>query len=184
MNVTTPIKLIVGLGNPGVQYAMTRHNVGVWFLEKVAAIYDVNLNLEAKFHGFSGEIKIANVGSCRLLFPNTYMNHSGCAVQSLASFYKISPEHILVAHDELDFPPGTIRFKFGGGANGHNGLKDIIAALQSNGFHRLRIGIGKPQNNRNMADYVLEKPPRTEITEIDAALDNIMERIPHLLSGK
>lgn len=181
-----PIKLIVGLGNPGERYITTRHNAGAWFVEKVVASYAADLRLEAKFHGFCGVIKIAHY-SCHLLIPITYMNCSGRAVQAIANFYKIPPANILVVHDELDFPPGVARFKFGGGHNGHNGLRDIIAVLQGGDFHRLRVGIGKPQkapnSNVDMADYVLTKPSRAEMEQIDAALDEKVALTPRLLQG-
>lgn len=178
-----PIKLIVGLGNPGAEYAATRHNAGVWFVKKVAARYDGVLHAESKFHGLSGAINIAH-NNCQLLIPSTYMNCSGRAVQAVANFYKISPAAILIVHDELDFPPGVARFKFGGGANGHNGLKDIIMAIDSSDFHRLRIGIGKPPTKvEDMADYVLSRPSHSELTAIEEALDKAVDLVPGLMQG-
>jgi len=137
------IKLIVGLGNPGQQYRFTRHNAGAMFLETLCDDYQGELKAENKFFGLSGRIDI-NGEDIRLLFPSTYMNNSGQAVAAIASYFKIEPLDILVAYDELDLPVGTTRLKKGGGHGGHNGLRDIIKALGSQDFNRLRIGIGHP----------------------------------------
>jgi PTH1 family peptidyl-tRNA hydrolase len=136
------IKLIVGLGNPGDEYARTRHNVGFWFVEELARRYGGTFRNEPKHHGELARVRIGE-SEIWLLKPMSYMNRSGGPTRSVASFYKIAPEEILVAYDELDFPPGTARLKFGGGAAGHNGVRDIIAQI-GEGFWRLRVGIGKP----------------------------------------
>ena len=134
----TPPRLIVGLGNPGAEYADNRHNVGFWFIDRLARDIKVTLLPQGKYHG--------HVGRCDerwLLQPSTFMNRSGQAVGALARFYKIAPEEVLVIHDELDLPPGSIRLKKGGGNGGHNGLKDIQAHLSTPDFWRLRLGIGQ-----------------------------------------
>ena len=140
-----PIKLIVGLGNPGKKYAETRHNAGFWLVERVAAQHRASFRKEAKFHGLAAKLSGAG-GDVWLLQPQTYMNESGTAVGALAQFYKISADEILVAHDELDLPPGGVKIKQGGGHAGHNGLRDIGANLGTPEFWRLRIGIGHPRD--------------------------------------
>ena len=146
------IKLIVGLGNPGPQYEQTRHNAGAWYVNALAHDYSIPLQLETKFFGHVGRGMIGN-SDCRLLIPNTFMNLSGKAVGALATFYKILPDEILVAHDELDIDPGTVKLKQSGGHGGHNGLRDIISALANNrDFYRLRIGIGHPGNKSQVTN--------------------------------
>ena len=131
--MATPLRLIVGLGNPGREYAATRHNAGAWFAEQLAARLSVSLHAQAKFHALVTE------GEPRLAVPQTYMNRSGLAVAALARFYRIAPTEMLVAHDELDLKPGVVKLKHGGGFAGHNGLKDIAAALGTGEFWRLRM---------------------------------------------
>lgn len=184
----TAIKLIVGLGNPGRDYEATRHNAGVWFVEKLAADYSSNsggqLVSEPKFFGRTARITLDS-HDVRLLVPSTYMNLSGKAVGALATFYRIAPEEILVAHDELDIFPGTARFKKGGGHGGHNGLKDIISALaNSKDFYRLRIGIGHPGSAAKVHGYVLGKPSAPDKDSIEAAIDEACRCLPDALAGK
>lgn len=170
-SVTSQIKLIVGLGNPGPEYAKTRHNAGAWYVEQLARWHNVSLREEPKFFGHTARI-LVDGQDVRLLIPNTYMNLSGKAVAALARFYQIEPEAILVAHDELDLPPGIAKFKQGGGHGGHNGLKDIIAKMgNNNNFFRLRLGIGHPGSKEQVAGFVLTKAPSSEQNLIDAALD-------------
>lgn len=165
------IKLIVGLANPGTKYEDTRHNAGEWLINEIARQHNVSLKDEAKYFGKVAKINTPN-GEVRLLVPTTFMNLSGKAVGALANFYRIKPEEILVAHDELDLPPGVAKIKQGGGHGGHNGLKDIIAALgNSNNFYRVRIGIGHPGNKDQVAAYVLGKPSPTDQPLINAAVD-------------
>lgn len=165
------IKLIVGLANPGAEYAATRHNAGAWYVEKLAEQHRQVLKEESKFFGHTGRITLAGA-DLRLLIPGTFMNLSGKAVAALAGFYRILPEEILVAHDELDLPPGVVRLKQGGGHGGHNGLKDIISQLGNNpGFHRLRVGIGHPGDRNKVVNFVLGKPPASEQRLIDDAID-------------
>lgn len=176
------IKLIVGLGNPGPEYTETRHNVGAWFVEKIAHAHHETLRLENKFHGLIGALKI-NTTKCFLLLPTTYMNDSGIAVLAAAQFYKIAPEEILIAHDELDFPSGQIRLKFNGGHGGHNGLRDIIQRLHSHHFLRLRIGIGHPGHKDKVTPYVLGKPSTEERKRIQESLENSMAVLPNMMKG-
>lgn len=165
------IKLIVGLANPGAKYEGTRHNAGEWFVNELTRMYNTSLKEEAKYFGKVAKINTAQ-GEVRLLVPTTFMNLSGKAVGALANFYRIKPEEILVAHDELDLPPGVAKIKQGGGHGGHNGLKDIIASLgNNNNFYRVRIGIGHPGHRDLVAGYVLGKPAPQDQEKIDAAVD-------------
>ena len=165
------IKLIVGLANPGAKYEETRHNAGEWLINEIARMYNVSLKEETKYFSKVAKINTAQ-GEVRLLVPTTFMNLSGKAVGALANFYRIKPEEILVAHDELDLPPGIAKIKQGGGHGGHNGLKDIVASLgNNNNFYRVRIGIGHPGHKDLVAGYVLGKPSPTDKPLIDAAVD-------------
>ncbi len=177
------IKLIVGLGNPGSEYRGTRHNAGADFVEALARHYNVTLQPESKYFGLAGRIQAANL-DLRLLIPTTFMNRSGKAVAAMATFFKIAPEEILIAHDELDIPAGTARFKRGGGHGGHNGLRDIVPALGNNkDFHRLRIGIGHPGHASKVTGYVLGRPSQVERERIDASIDEAIDALPLLLAG-
>ena len=146
------LKVIVGLGNPGAKYTETRHNAGFWFIEEVARKYSATFRPENKFHGEVAKISLQGK-DIWLLKPATFMNRSGLAVKSLLSFYRISAEQLLVAHDEIDLPPGTAKLKTGGGHGGHNGLRDIISQLGTNDFHRLRIGVGHPGSKDQVVGY-------------------------------
>ncbi|GGZ06809.1 MULTISPECIES: aminoacyl-tRNA hydrolase [Shewanella] len=170
----TTIKLIVGLGNPGAEYAQTRHNAGAWYVAQLAGNYGASLMPESKYFGLTARITVKG-RDVRLLVPTTFMNLSGKAVGALASFFRIAPDEILVAHDELDMPPGVAKFKLGGGHGGHNGLKDIIASLGNDkNFYRLRIGIGHPGDKNKVSGYVLGKAPQAEQQRIDAAIDEAL----------
>lgn len=160
------IKLIVGLGNPGADYAKTRHNAGFWFLDTLAA---TDFRLDKKFHGELSTTTIAGQ-PVWLLKPMTFMNLSGQSVQAIMSFYKIGLDEILVAHDELDLPTGTIKFKQGGGHAGHNGLRDIIAKCGGKDFLRLRIGIDRPEHASDVRHYVLKAPSKLDMTSIESGL--------------
>lgn len=165
------IKLIVGLANPGAEYAATRHNAGAWYVDLLAERLRAPLREEPKFFGYTSSINLAGA-DVRLLVPTTFMNLSGKAVAAMATFYRINPDEILVAHDELDLPPGVAKFKLGGGHGGHNGLKDIISKLGNNpNFHRLRVGIGHPGDKNKVVGFVLGKPPVSEQKLIDEAVD-------------
>ncbi|MBS1155820.1 MAG: peptidyl-tRNA hydrolase [Proteobacteria bacterium] len=177
------IKLIVGLGNPGAEYALTRHNAGFWFVDELARTAGVQLRHESKFHGLVAKARLEGQ-EVWLLQPQTFMNRSGLSVVALAQFYRILPDEILVVHDELDIPPGQIKLKQGGGNGGHNGLKDIQAHLSTPAFWRLRVGIGHPGNKGEVASYVL-KPARKEEQEgIDDCLNRAHIVLPKILAGE
>jgi len=179
---TEPLKLVVGLGNPGPKYAGTRHNAGLWFLEMLARETGQPLREERKFQGH--HCKTHWLGTdLHLLFPPTFMNRSGQSVKAVADFFKIAPESILVAHDELDLPPGTARFKQGGGHGGHNGLRDMVRHLGSSDFRRLRVGIGHPGDSKQVVNYVLSTAGKQETTAIEAALDEAIRALPDGLKG-
>ncbi|MBC8945131.1 MULTISPECIES: aminoacyl-tRNA hydrolase [Xenorhabdus] len=164
------IKLIVGLANPGAEYAQTRHNAGAWFVDLLAQRHNQPLKEESKFFGYTARIYM-NGQDVRLLVPTTFMNLSGKSVLALASFYRIQPDEILVAHDELDLPPGVAKMKLGGSNGGHNGLKDIQSKFGNNpNFHRLRIGIGHPGDKNKVVGFVLGKPSANEQKLIDDAI--------------
>ncbi|MCO6536906.1 MAG: aminoacyl-tRNA hydrolase [Gilliamella sp.] len=178
----TTIKLIVGLANPGNEYAATRHNAGAWFVEQLAERYNQSLKNEQKFFGYTSRINISG-HDVRLLVPTTFMNLSGKAVQAMTTFYQIKPEEILVAHDELDLNPGIAKLKFGGSHGGHNGLKDIASKSGNNlNFYRLRIGIGHPGDKNKVVGYVLNKPSKPEQELIDKAIDESLRCTDILLS--
>lgn len=177
------VALIVGLGNPGSEYEATRHNAGFWFVDELARIAGASFKLDNKFHG-----EVANVNlygeTVWLLKPTTYMNRSGQAVSALANYYKITADQILVAHDELDFEPGVVKLKREGGHGGHNGLRDIISALGNcKDFWRLRIGIGHPGNARDVTDYVLVRPSKSDQVLLGQAIDDAVRIIPAMLAG-
>jgi PTH1 family peptidyl-tRNA hydrolase len=177
-----PLRLIVGLGNPGSQYEATRHNAGFWWLEALAHKLSVPLKSEPRFHGRVGKLASPQ-GDIWLLCPDTFMNLSGKAVAALARFYKIPPESILVAHDELDLPPGTARLKQGGGHGGQNGLKDIHVQLGSSNYWRLRIGIGHPGSKEQVTGHVLGKPQAPERERMLKAIDAALDVWPELAAG-
>ena len=177
------MKLIVGLGNPGSQYAGHRHNVGFWVVDRLAAS---GWSRESKFKAEIAKARLA--GADRWLFkPQTYMNASGEAVGPFARFHRLQAHEILVVHDELDLPPGAVRLKQGGGHGGHNGVRDIELHLGSADLWRLRIGIGHPRTlnlNQDVADFVLHEPRAEEKIAIDQALTSIIEALPGILDGK
>ncbi|RAU19564.1 aminoacyl-tRNA hydrolase [Nitrincola tibetensis] len=178
------IALIVGLGNPGTQYAHTRHNAGADLVEQLAAHLNSPLKPEPRFHGFTTKVNLNNL-SVHLLIPSTFMNLSGQSVAALANFYKIQANQILVAHDELDLQPGTARLKFSGGHGGHNGLRDIISRLgNTKDFYRLRIGIGHPGHASQVSGYVLTKAPKAEQLQTQAAIDEALRFLPLAVSGE
>ena len=170
------LRLVVGLGNPGAEYAETRHNAGFWFCERLARELGVSFARESRFHGQVAQAREAKVW---LLMPSTFMNLSGQAVQAFAHFHRIAPPEILVVHDELDLPPGQMRLKQGGRPGG-NGVKDVAARLGSPDFWRLRIGIGHPGDRDEVVNYVLKPPRREESTLIEDALDRALAAWPLL----
>ena len=177
------IKLIVGLGNPGPEYTNTRHNAGAWFVEQLAQQYDVILAPANKFFGRSARIKVQQ-HDVRLLVPTTYMNNSGQAVSAMVQYFKMQPDEILVVHDDMDFPCGTVKLKVKGGDGGHKGLKDISKALSSKDFCRLRIGIGHPGNRDKVLDYVLHAPSKLENVEIQSAVDRAFDVLSIIIGGE
>jgi len=174
-----PLKLIVGLGNPGAEYARTRHNAGFWYVDELARSAGGNWRRESRFQGELARASVAGQ-ELWLLKPQTYMNKSGAAVQAVASFYRIGPGEILVAHDEIDLPPGVVRLKEGGGHGGHNGVRDVIAQLGAD-FWRLRIGVGHPGSKDQVIDAVLDRATADEQALIDAALVRAHAALPDLL---
>ena len=177
------IKLIVGLGNPGPQYENTRHNVGARLIQHLCEKNQLSLTNESKFKG--SLCKQTHDDKRLLLFiPSTFMNESGQAVLAIAHFYRIPPQQILIAHDELDFSPGVIRLKSNGGHGGHNGLRDIINKLGTNQFHRLRIGIGRPENSNQVSNYVLSAPNAADNNQINKAIESSEESICLLTLGQ
>ena len=188
------IKLFVGLGNPGDKYAATRHNAGFWFIDAVAAQNNSKLALDVKMFGITGKLNVANINQdklnvaklnqdCYLLKPTTFMNASGKAVTALANYYKLLPNEILVIHDELDLPAGSAKLKFGGGHGGHNGLRDIHAALGTADYWRLRLGIDHPGDKNEVVNYVLKPPTKVESDALKASIDAACSMLPQLLMG-
>jgi PTH1 family peptidyl-tRNA hydrolase len=177
------IRLIVGLGNPGSKYESTRHNAGLWFINALAEQFNVKLKPEAKFQGNVARIQTSESDTF-LLFPTGFMNRSGLAVRSLANFYKIKPEEILVAHDELDLDCGTARLKQGGGHGGHNGLRDIHAQLGDKNYYRLRLGIDHPGDKNIVVNYVLSNPSKDQKNKIDMAIEDTLFEIEPIMQGE
>ncbi len=175
------IKLIVGLGNPGQQYQKTRHNAGFLFLDGLAADLGGAWVSESRFQGLIAECSLP-AGKLILLKPQAFMNRSGQSVGMVARYYKLQPEEILVVHDELDFDAGVVKLKKDGGHAGHNGLRDIIAHLGSKEFYRLRIGIGRPEAGKQVADYVLSNPSKMELDLIVSAFDQGRSHIDQLIA--
>ena len=176
-----PLKLIVGLGNPGAQYARTRHNAGWWLLDALLARQHAQWRLESSMQA---ELARARIDGAELWLakPMTYMNRSGGAVASVAHFYRVEPPEILVVHDEIDLSPGTARFKQAGGHGGHNGLRDVIAHIGAD-FWRLRLGVGHPGAKDRVLDAVLDRPTAAEQALIDDAIARSLEALPELLRG-
>jgi PTH1 family peptidyl-tRNA hydrolase len=176
------IRLLVGLGNPGPEYEATRHNAGFWFVDAAAQALRARLVPERSYYGLAARVPRAD-GALWLLEPMTYMNLSGKSVAALARFFKIAPAEILVAHDELDLPPGQAKLKLGGSAAGHNGLKDIQAQLGSADFWRLRLGIGHPGVKSEVVDYVLRRPPAEQRDAIEKSIEQSIGALDLLLAG-
>ncbi|AJC49273.1 aminoacyl-tRNA hydrolase [Allofrancisella guangzhouensis] len=167
----TKIKMIVGLGNIGNEYQDTRHNVGEWFISKIAQDKQESFSSNSKLNSNIAKVNIA-YNNVILVFPTTYMNNSGLAVSKVANFYKIESKEILIVHDELDIDCGQIRLKKGGGHGGHNGLRSIHQYLGTNEYLRLRIGIGHPGHKSKVSNYVLSKPSVEQKKQIDIGIDN------------
>jgi PTH1 family peptidyl-tRNA hydrolase len=184
-NAATMIRLFVGLGNPGQEYAGTRHNAGFWWVDRLAERLRASLVPEKSYHGLVARVNAAGpaTGPIWLLEPMTYMNRSGLAVAPLARFFKIEPSQILVVHDELDLQPGQAKLKFGGSAAGHNGLKDIHAQLGTQDYWRLRLGIGHPGVKAEVVDYVLRKPSPDHREAIGKGIDQSLQAVDAMLAG-
>jgi PTH1 family peptidyl-tRNA hydrolase len=182
---TAPValKLVAGLGNPGSRHAGTRHNAGFWFVDRLARARGATFMNDAKLFGQLARLK-SDGRDLHLFKPQTYMNESGRAIQSIMAYYKILPAEMLVVHDEIDLPPGVVRLKRGGGHAGHNGLRDIIDRIGSRDFNRLRIGVGHPGDKERVIGAVLGKPTRAEKKLIDAAIDAALESMPLILAGE
>ena len=181
------IRLIVGLGNPGPEYELTRHNAGFWLVDNLAStLRNCSLQRDSRMNALMAKTTLDGA-EIWLLEPQTYMNRSGQSVGALARFYKIAPEEILVVHDELDIDPGIAKLKKGGSSGGHNGLKDITAALGTQDYWRLRLGIGHPRNassQQAVADFVLHRPRKEEQVLIEESIDKALKIIPMLVAGK
>jgi PTH1 family peptidyl-tRNA hydrolase len=185
-NTENSIRLIVGLGNVGAEYECTRHNAGFWYVDAIARKAGAFFNHERKFHGEVARLKDGS-RELWLLKPGTYMNRSGQSVVALALYFKILPTQILVAHDEVDLPPGTVKMKRGGGTAGHNGLKDIQARLTTPDFWRLRIGVGHPRAlnlQQEVADFVLHPASREHQSQIDESITRALDIVPALVEGR
>lgn len=176
------LKLIVGLGNPGSKYQETRHNAGFLLLDEIARAYGASFAAEKKFNGATARVTIAG-HDIRLLKPTTFMNLSGEAVQPMASFYRIESDEILVAHDELDLLPGTVRLKRGGGHGGHNGLRDIIMHMGRE-FWRVRLGIGHPGDAKQVVNFVLKRAPSAETDLLVNSIDDVLREMPNIATGQ
>ena len=181
MAAVSPIRVIIGLGNPGAEYLRTRHNVGFWFLDALAAEQRVSFRATRRFHGETVKARVAGE-DVLLVKPDTFVNRSGQAARAVLDFFKYSPAEVLVVHDDLDLPAGTVRVKRGGGHGGHNGLRDIISHI-GDGFARLRFGIGHPGGQPAVIDYVLGTPRREEEDAILDAFAAAFAELPHLVEG-
>jgi PTH1 family peptidyl-tRNA hydrolase len=175
--------LVVGLGNPSDRYEETRHNAGFWFVDKLAADAGGVFCTENRFSGLVARVACAD-RTLLLLKPLTYMNRSGHSVGAIARYFKIPAANILIVHDDLDFEPGTVRLKIGGGHGGHNGIRDVLAGLGTRDFIRLRLGIGHPVNRDRTLDYVLGRPSRKAREAIDAAIGSATDLMPEITSGR
>lgn len=176
------IRLFVGLGNPGPDYEQTRHNAGFWWLDALARELKLNLTPDKSYHGLVARTSIQGQ-SVWLLAPQTFMNLSGKSVAALANFFKIPPQEILVAHDDLDIAPGEAKLKLGGSHAGHNGLRDIHAQLGTDQYWRLRLGVGHPGNKAEVVHWVLKKPMLDHRIAIDQAIDRALKALPQFLAG-
>ena len=176
------LRLIVGLGNPGAEHSRTRHNAGFWFIDALAEKHGVRFGMESKLHGETAKIHLDGA-TLLLLKPMTYMNRSGLSIGAALRYWKIEPDEMLVAHDELDLPPGTARLKFDGGHGGQNGLRDTVAHLSHGKFHRLRLGIGHPGHKDKVTPWVLGRPGRDDEAALLRAIDDALAVLPLALRG-
>ncbi len=172
------LKLLVGLGNPGAEYTHTRHNVGFSLLEELINVWGISLKFQSKF-----KAKVAIADGWIYAEPQTFMNASGEAVQALVHFHRIAFEQLLIIHDDLDLVPGRLQLKFGGGTNGHNGLKSVVNAISSDNFWRLRVGIGRPAVKSGVVDYVLGRPRPSDTAALNGAFARMIELRDQLKTG-
>jgi len=177
-----PVRVVVGLGNPGPRYERTRHNAGFWLVDEVARLYGGSFRSERKFQGQVAKVRVGGE-EITLLKPDTLMNRSGESIGPLLRFFKVDPAAMLVAHDEIDLPPGGLKLKRDGGHGGHNGLRDTIRVLGTRAFGRLRIGVGHPGHKDDVVPYVLTNAPAAEQREIESAIDRAVEVLPLLAAG-
>ena len=177
-----PYQLFIGLGNPGVRYEATRHNAGAWLLGRVARRYASGFRAMTRCFGAIADAEVGGT-RVRLFRPDTFMNDSGRAAAAAAGFYKVPVERILIAHDEIDLPAGTVRLKRGGGHGGHNGLRDVVPCLGGAGFSRIRIGVGHPGSRERVIGHVLDRPPPAERAAIDQAIERVMEDVERIVGG-
>ena len=175
--------VIAGLGNPGQKYAETRHNAGFWFIDRLARSAAVTLRLQSRLHSETAKCNLFG-HDCLLVKPDTFVNRSGLAVRRVLDFYKLAPDNLLVAYDELDLPAGTVRLKQGGGHGGHNGLRDIFAHLGKPDFLRLRIGIGHPGQKHLVTRYVLSRPDAADCKAVNDAIERALQVLPKVLAGE
>ena len=180
--MTNPVRLLVGLGNPGTKYAGTRHNAGYWFVDHVVSRFAGSFRRKATLFGELAEISVAGQ-AIRALKPSTYMNESGRSVAATVHFYRLPLETVLIAHDDIDLPPGAVRLKRGGGHGGHNGLRDVIPALGSPDFMRLRIGVGHPGDKDAVTGYVLNRARAEEQALIEQAVERALDRFELIAAG-
>jgi PTH1 family peptidyl-tRNA hydrolase len=178
----TAIQLVAGLGNPGSKYEQTRHNAGFWFVDEIARHCNTQFKSESKYKSELARCSLADK-DLRLQKPMDFMNLSGMPVASLAGFYRIPRSAILIVHDDLDLPVGTIKLKQGGGHGGHNGLRDLIPHLGGKDFLRLRVGIGHPGDRDDVVGYVLKAPSRDDRLLIDQAINAAVKVMPNLVAG-
>lgn len=176
------LRLLVGLGNPGSEHLRTRHNAGFWFIDALAQAHGARFGMESKLHGETAKI-VLDGQTLWLLKPTTYMNKSGIAIASALRYWKIEPEEMLVAHDDLDLPAGSARLKFDGGHGGQNGLRDIMAHLGHGKFHRLRLGIGHPGDRNRVTSWVLGRPGVDDEKAIIDAVGRSLEVLPIAVRG-
>ena len=179
MSGAEAVQLVVGLGNPGAGHADDRHNVGFWLVDALASKFKVDMRIESRYKGELGRA----ASGLRLLKPATYMNLSGESVAPCAAYFRVPPEAVLVVHDELDLPVGTVRLKRGGGHGGHNGLRSIEQMLGSKDYLRIRLGIGHPGVGRDVAGYVLSRPPAAERDAIEAAIAAVLDNFETIING-
>lgn len=178
-----PFRLIVGLGNPTTKYELTRHNAGFWFVDEIARRHRINFSSDSRCQSLLAALDWEGE-RVYVLKPMQYMNRSGGPVSALANFYKIAPAQVLVAHDELDFEPGVVKLKVGGGHGGHNGLRDIVSSLASAEFTRLRFGIGHPGNRDEVVNYVLDRPAKLDRELLQGAVEKAADALGLILDDK